>query len=89
MAAALDLSVCRIVTQWRNLFMSPNSDQNAVLNLPDGQSIELQMMFAVPAREYEPDPVVVDALNLLLILHADHEQNCPTAIDYVPIDRRS
>ncbi len=39
----------------------------------------LQMMFAVPARDYEPDPVVVDALNLLLILHADHEQNCSTA----------
>jgi len=39
----------------------------------------LQMMFAVPARDYVPDPVVVDALNLLLILHADHEQNCSTA----------
>jgi citrate synthase len=39
----------------------------------------LQMMYAVPAREYEPDPVVVEALNLLLILHADHEQNCSTA----------
>jgi citrate synthase len=37
------------------------------------------MMFAVPAREYEPDPVVVETLNLLLILHADHEQNCSTA----------
>ena len=39
----------------------------------------LQMMFAVPSRDYEPDPVVVEALNLLLILHADHEQNCSTA----------
>jgi citrate synthase len=39
----------------------------------------LRMMFAVPAREYEPDPVVEEALNLLLILHADHEQNCSTA----------
>jgi citrate synthase len=39
----------------------------------------LRMMFAVPARDYEPDPVVADALNLLLILHADHEQNCSTA----------
>jgi citrate synthase len=39
----------------------------------------LRMMFAVPARDYEPDPVVVDTLNLLLILHADHEQNCSTA----------
>jgi citrate synthase len=39
----------------------------------------LRMMFAVPTSDYEPDPVVVDALNLLLILHADHEQNCSTA----------
>ena len=36
----------------------------------------LNMMFAMPAFEYEIDPVVVDALNKLLILHADHEQNC-------------
>ena len=36
----------------------------------------LQMMFAMPAFEYEPDPVIVNALNKLLILHADHEQNC-------------
>ena len=39
----------------------------------------LRMMFAVPSRDYEPDPIVVDTLNLLLILHADHEQNCSTA----------
>jgi citrate synthase len=36
----------------------------------------LHMMFATPAEEYEIDPDVADALNLLLILHADHEQNC-------------
>ncbi|MCB9030714.1 MAG: citrate synthase [Deltaproteobacteria bacterium] len=36
----------------------------------------LHMMFALPAEEYEIDPDVSDALNLLLILHADHEQNC-------------
>ena len=34
------------------------------------------MMFAVPSEKYEVDPVVVDALDKLLILHADHEQNC-------------
>ena len=39
----------------------------------------LHMMFAVPAEEYKPDPVAVKALNLLLILHADHEQNCSTS----------
>lgn len=36
----------------------------------------LQMMFALPTQAYEVDPVVEDALNKLLILHADHEQNC-------------
>jgi citrate synthase len=39
----------------------------------------LRMMFAVPAEEYEVNPVMEDALNLLLILHADHEQNCSTS----------
>jgi citrate synthase len=39
----------------------------------------MRMMFAVPAEEYEVNPVVEDALNLLLILHADHEQNCSTS----------
>jgi len=37
------------------------------------------MMFAVPSEEYEIDPDFVDALNLLLILHADHGQNCSTS----------
>ena len=39
----------------------------------------LQMMFAVPAEPYEIDPDFVSALNLLLIVHADHEQNCSTS----------
>ncbi len=39
----------------------------------------LKMMFALPAEEYEPDPVIADALDKLLILHADHEQNCSTS----------
>lgn len=39
----------------------------------------LQMMFAVPAEDYALDEDVVKALNLLLILHADHEQNCSTS----------
>ena len=39
----------------------------------------LNMMFAVPAEPYEIDPDVVKALNLLLIVHADHEQNCSTS----------
>jgi citrate synthase len=36
----------------------------------------LNMMFALPSEDYEVDPVIEDALNKLLILHADHEQNC-------------
>jgi citrate synthase len=39
----------------------------------------LKMMFALPAEQYEVDPVVADALDKLLILHADHEQNCSTS----------
>ncbi len=39
----------------------------------------LKMMFAVPAEEYYVDPEVAKALDLLLILHADHEQNCSTS----------
>ena len=39
----------------------------------------LHMMFAVPAEPYNVRPVLDRALNLLLILHADHEQNCSTS----------
>lgn len=39
----------------------------------------LKMMFSLPAEEYEVDPVVAEALDKLLILHADHEQNCSTS----------
>jgi len=39
----------------------------------------LNMMFSSPVKEYEIDPEIVKALNQLLILHADHEQNCSTS----------
>jgi len=39
----------------------------------------LNMMFSVPAEPYEVDPDVERVMNLLLILHADHEQNCSTS----------
>ncbi|MFO7299231.1 MAG: citrate synthase [Actinomycetes bacterium] len=48
-------------------------------NTLDYASNFLKMMFSVPAEEYLPDPVVAKALNLLLILHADHGQNCSTS----------
>ena len=39
----------------------------------------LHMLFAVPAEPYEVDPVAAEAIDLLFILHADHEQNCSTS----------
>ncbi|SKB86511.1 citrate synthase [Dyadobacter psychrophilus] len=39
----------------------------------------LNMMFSLPVAKYNVDPVVSAALNKLLILHADHEQNCSTS----------
>src|SRR5690242_3751222 len=46
------------------------------LSLPENF---LRMTFGFPAEPYEIDPTVVKALDLLLILHADHEQNCSTS----------
>ena len=53
-------------------FMYPRNDLNYSENL-------LQMLFSVPAEPYEIDPVAAEALDLLFILHADHEQNCSTS----------
>jgi citrate synthase len=39
----------------------------------------LHMMFSVPFGDYEPEPEIVNALQLILILHADHEQNCSSS----------
>ncbi|WP_297743202.1 citrate synthase [uncultured Tessaracoccus sp.] len=39
----------------------------------------LHMMFTQPYKEYEPTPEVAHALNMFLVLHADHEQNCSTS----------
>jgi citrate synthase len=50
----------------------PRNELNYVQNF-------MQMMFALPTYEYEIDPDVEEALNKLLILHADHEQNCSTS----------
>jgi citrate synthase len=53
-------------------FMYPRNDLSYASNL-------LHMMFATPCEDYVIDPVVASALELLLILHADHEQNCSTS----------
>ncbi|MCB1044926.1 MAG: citrate synthase [Acidobacteria bacterium] len=50
----------------------PNNNLNYVANF-------LNMCFSVPAENYEMDPDVVKALDMLFILHADHEQNCSTS----------
>ncbi|QRN03927.1 citrate (Si)-synthase [Legionella sp. MW5194] len=39
----------------------------------------LHMMFGVPSEEYVPDPTIVDAMDKIFILHADHEQNASTS----------
>jgi citrate synthase len=53
------------------------------VNYPDSSldycSRFLKMMFALPGEKYEVDPVIAKALDKLLILHADHEQNCSTS----------
>jgi citrate synthase len=53
-------------------FVYPRNDLGYVENF-------LRMTFSVPAQEFILDPVVVSALEKLLILHADHEQNCSTS----------
>ena len=53
-------------------FVYPRNDLGYCENL-------LQMFFAVPAEPYEIDQVAAEALDLLFILHADHEQNCSTS----------
>ncbi|MGZ5456040.1 MAG: citrate synthase [Thermoanaerobaculia bacterium] len=53
-------------------FIYPRNDLSYTQNF-------LHMMFAVPSEPYLVDPVVDRALNLLLILHADHEQTCSTS----------
>jgi citrate synthase len=53
-------------------FIYPRNDLSYCENL-------LHMLFAVPAEPYEIDPVAAEALDLLFILHADHEQNCSTS----------
>ena len=53
-------------------FMYPNNELSYCENF-------LHMMFATPAHDYLVDPDFTEALNLLLIVHADHEQNCSTS----------
>lgn len=53
-------------------FIYPKNDLSYTANF-------LRMMFSVPAEDYEPNPTFVRALDLIFILHADHEQNASTS----------
>ena len=43
----------------------------------------LNMMFSIPCEEYQLDPIAERALDLIFILHIDHEQNCSTATGHI------
>lgn len=80
----LDVNAARLISKVRTIaafsykksigqpFVYPKNAYRYCENL-------LHMMFAVPSEEYEIDQDIVDTVNLLLILHADHEQNCSTS----------
>lgn len=53
-------------------YVYPDNDLDYATNF-------LKMMFSVPTEEHDPDPVVTKALNMLLVLHADHGQNCSSS----------
>jgi len=79
-----DITIARLVSKVRTIaafaykksigqpFVYPKNSLSYCANF-------LNMMFSVPAEDYEVDPELVKVMNLLLILHADHEQNCSTS----------
>ena len=80
----VDLNIIRLLAKAKTIaafsykknigqpFIYPQNDLSYCANF-------LYMMFAVPSEPYQVSPVLERALNLLLILHADHEQNCSTS----------
>jgi citrate synthase len=82
--AAVELTILRLIAKLPTLaawsfkkaigqpYVYPRNDLGYAANL-------LHMMFAVPSEPYEVKPEVAEALDLLLILHADHEQNASAA----------
>ncbi|MFT7612382.1 MAG: citrate synthase [Parvicellaceae bacterium] len=78
---AFDLSITRLIAKMPTLaaWAHKHSQRHPLIypqNSLDYCGNFLNMMFAMPTEEYTPSPVVTKALNKLLILHADHEQNC-------------
>ena len=83
-AEAVDLSIIRMIAKIPTLAAwSYKNEIGHPARYPNNKleycSNFLEMMFSVPTEEYVVDPVVAKALDTLLILHADHEQNCSTA----------
>jgi citrate synthase len=81
---ATDLHITRLLAKLPTLATwCYKKSQGHPINYPkndlDYCSNFLQMMFALPVEDYKVDPVISKALNKLLILHADHEQNCSTS----------
>ena len=80
----IDLNVIRLMAKISTIAAwTYKNNMGHPLNYPrndlDYCSNFLYMMFSFPTEKYEINPVVVRALNKLLILHADHEQNCSTS----------
>jgi citrate synthase len=81
---AVDLTIHRLIAKVPTLaaWAYKNTMRHPVVypeNKLDYCGNFLNMMFSMPTEEYKVDPIVAKALNTLLILHADHEQNCSTA----------
>ncbi|MDF2157021.1 citrate synthase [Algoriphagus sp. CAU 1675] len=80
----VNLSIIRLIAKMPTFAAwAYKNEMGHPVNYPDNTldycSNFMKMMFALPAEKYEVDPVVAKALDSLLILHADHEQNCSTS----------
>lgn len=80
----INLSIARLIAKMPTFAAwAYKNKMGHPVNYPDNSldycSNFLKMMFALPAEKYEVDPIVAKALDALLILHADHEQNCSTS----------
>lgn len=83
-AEKINLTIIRLIAKIPTLVAWAYTNARGIrANYPDNNldyvSNFLKMMFSLPTEEYEVDPVVVDAMDKIFILHADHEQNCSTS----------
>lgn len=81
---SLNLSIIRVLAKMPTLAAGIQKKQTGhpimyPTNRLDYVSNFMKMTFGHVTEEYVPDPVVIDTMNKLLILHADHEQNCSTS----------